>query len=368
MSGIPSNTLVRVPGNWVPLSEIEIGDTVISADGSLSKVLAVYDTGMQPVYRFTFTDGRQCDTSADYVWDLEEFVGTYRKKGKFRRKFKYSYDLVRDVNAHGRISYYTSFPSAEISSDANLPLDPYFLGVLLGSGFIKPQRIGFTGDNFMWNTLKSLIPEYCKLSLPRIDEHERLHVDVLHNKEYPENKLPKILTDLGLMDLDMRDKFIPRQYLNASHTQRISLLQGILDSYGKVGDYSRKVKTMTDNSMAEYKTFSMEFCDNLIYLVRSLGGLCTDTQRYSKYTKFGEEKGMNYTIQMSLEFSKMFFRTPDKRDLLPKYNPMLKHWALKMVCCTPLPIKYPCRNLLLENRDNRFVTDKFIVMTGHTCL
>ena len=71
MSGIPSNTLVRVPGNWVPLSEIEIGDTVISADGSLTKVLAVYDTGMQPVYRFTFTDGRQCDTSADYVWDLE---------------------------------------------------------------------------------------------------------------------------------------------------------------------------------------------------------------------------------------------------------------------------------------------------------
>lgn len=93
-----------------------------------------------------------------------------------------------------------------------------------------------------------------------------------------------------------------------------------------------------------------------------------DTQRYSKYTKFGDEKGMNYTIQMSLEFSKMFFRTPDKRDLLPKYNPMLKHWALKMVCCTPLPIKYPCKNLLLENRDNRFVTDKFIVMTGHTCL
>ena len=84
--------------------------------------------------------------------------------------------------------------------------------------------------------------------------------------------------------------------------------------------------------------------------------------------KFGDEKGMNYTIQMSLEFSKMFFRTPDKRDLLPKYNPMLKHWALKMVCCTPLPIKYPCKNLLLENRDNRFVTDKFIVMTGHTCL
>lgn len=42
MSGIPSNTLVRVPGNWVPLSEIEIGDTVISADGSLTKVLAVY--------------------------------------------------------------------------------------------------------------------------------------------------------------------------------------------------------------------------------------------------------------------------------------------------------------------------------------
>ena len=71
---------------------------------------------------------------------------------------------------------------------------------------------------------------------------------------------------------------------------------------------------------------------------------------------------------MSLEFSKMFFRTPDKRDLLPKYNPMLKHWALKMVCNTPLPIKYPCKNLLLENRDNRFVTDKFIVMTGHTCL
>ena len=365
MSGVPYNTIIRTPNGWKPICDIKIDDYVITRKGTYSKVLATYDTGMRNLCRFTFSDGRQVDTAYDHAWDLEEYTPVSRWKGKSHPKIIVADELRRILNRGCRSLYYIDFPQPEISSDKDLPLDPYFLGILLASGYYKGKNIGFIGDSYIFETIRDLLPEDCLLGKPYVDRNELLHVKIIHNPEVSEQwSLPGIIQSLGLDNNSNRDRFVPAKYFDGSHVQRLSLIQGILDGRGRVGNVVRGVKSMTDNSIAEITTYSMQFCDDLIYLVRSIGGLCTDTQRYFKYTQCGLEKGCIYKVQISVEFGKTIFRTPYKRDKVLRINPFMKKWKLRIAHADLLPFRSPCVDLLLEDTDNTFVTRSFVVLQG----
>ena len=50
----PLNALIKVPGGWKTMGEMQVGTEVMAADGSITKVTAVYPQGEKQIYKFTF--------------------------------------------------------------------------------------------------------------------------------------------------------------------------------------------------------------------------------------------------------------------------------------------------------------------------
>jgi LAGLIDADG-like domain len=86
------------------------------------------------------------------------------------------------------------------------------------------------------------------------------------------NPLIDHLRELELWGKDSSTKFIPTEYLEASRTTRLRLLQGLMDTDGTTG------KTRETS----YAKCSRQLGLDVQYLVRSLGGICSISERKTK--------------------------------------------------------------------------------------
>ena len=66
----PNSEPVLTPLGWKPIGELEVGDCVIGADGSPTKVLGVYPQGEHETLRLTFSDGAYCHAGWDHLWSV----------------------------------------------------------------------------------------------------------------------------------------------------------------------------------------------------------------------------------------------------------------------------------------------------------
>src|SRR5262249_4489363 len=105
------------------------------------------------------------------------------------------------------------------------------------------------------------------------------------------------LHELGLMGHLAHDKFVPHTYKFAPVAQRMSLLQGILDTDGCVGG----------RGDVEYTTVSPALADDVAFLVRSLGGLTRVRQKQTS----GRSA---YHLRISLPLGTPPFRLACKAD------------------------------------------------------
>jgi hypothetical protein len=90
--------------------------------------------------------------------------------------------------------------------------------------------------------------------------------------------LTQIIKDLGLFDVRGRDKSIPDIYMRASIVDRVSLLQGLIDSDGHVHNAKNA------STGASFTSTSYELSSQLRLLVRGLGGVagCKQEVRISE--------------------------------------------------------------------------------------
>ncbi len=87
------------------------------------------------------------------------------------------------------------------------------------------------------------------------------------------NPVTSALRELGLAGTDSHSKFIPDCYLRNGADVRLALLQGLLDSDG--GSVAQRGGTCR----VRYATCSERLRDDVVYLVRSLGGVASWRRR-----------------------------------------------------------------------------------------
>ncbi len=148
-------------------------------------------------------------------------------------------------------------------------LDPYVLGVLLGDSCMSENTITFTNfDKSITDYVSAHLPQgdvcYCQ------DEKKQRYMIRSENRKYDSRgyllkfSTVEILDKLGLMGKLSYDKFIPDCYLYNSADVRMAILSGLLDIDG-----------YCDKKGIEFSTTSKRLKDNVIFLVRSLGGKAT---------------------------------------------------------------------------------------------
>jgi phosphate starvation-inducible PhoH-like protein len=99
------------------------------------------------------------------------------------------------------------------------------------------------------------------------------------------NPVTSILRELGLAGMRSATKFIPESYLQNSPSVRLAILQGLLDTDGGPVTQSKR------SCRIHYTTTSQRLRDDVMFIVRSLGGIAYSRTRLSAGRSPGRARG-----------------------------------------------------------------------------
>lgn len=255
----PLDSRIKIPGGWSLMRDMKVGSIITAWDGTPTKVTGVYPQGSTPVYKLTFYDGRSTECSDEHLWEI---LNT--NNGNKTWEVVNTLQLIKFLK-NKRKNIYIKLIKSEQIDEINLPVDPYLLGCLIGDGQLKYGRIIFTNtNNEMINNIKKVLPEDCILS----DRTKHHYAIINKDKKSGLNTLTNKLREIDAYDKVAHEKIIPDIYLRSSHSQRLRLLQGLMDTDGTA-----------NNGSVQFFTTSYILAKQVQYLIRSIGGIATIYKR-----------------------------------------------------------------------------------------
>lgn len=357
-------------GTWRAMGELRLGDELASPDGEPSRVMGVYPQGEREIFTVTFSDGRHTRACAEHLWrvmyrdwDAPRIIDTSKLSamlGKARYKNRLSVEMVSGA-----------FGGSE------LPLDPYVLGVLLGDGGLKGltprltsadpeilaevqailggevelRKTGTYDYNLASRSLSGRrVEDGCRLPYPR--RYPDVYGDNEHRNFRPRTVYPvrDALNALGLLGKGSESKFIPEVYLCASRDDRLSLLQGLMDTDGWAEVHGS----------VRFSSCSRELSVGVETLVRSLGGTCSIVRKKVYCVSKGERRpGLDaWVCRIRHKNAETFFR-------LPRKSSRAVRGSNATVCLNVSSIEpsghEPAQCIAVTHPSRLYVTDDYIV-------
>ena len=311
----PVDTPVLTPDGFRAIGDLEIGDLVIGSGGEPVLVIGVYPQGEKDIYRVITQDGASTRCCGEHRWSVA--TRDDRRRGKPPRTL-----MTREMIGNLRANRYHRYELPMLSAPASfphrvVPMDPYALGLLLGDGCLTLSTTPSfaTGDPELADALSLL--------LPGTEVRHKGGPDyVLNRVSAPgdvitiENPVTGTLRRLGLAGVRSATKFVPEAYLQNSADVRLAVLQGLLDADG--GPVPQQGRTCR----VQYVTTSPRLRDDVLFLVRSLGGIAYVRTRAAAGRKPGYARGRAvynrydaYVLDIRLPAGIEPFRLERKRSL-----------------------------------------------------
>jgi phosphate starvation-inducible protein PhoH and related proteins len=259
---------VLTPDGFRPIGSLAVGDLVIGSNGEPTPVIGVYPQGEKEVYRVTTQDGGSVLCSGDHLWAVA--TRDDRRRGKPLRVLTTS-EMIGDLRADHDHRYELPLHSAPVCFPGRkVPVDPYALGLMLGDGCLT----GTSTPSFATADIE--LAWELQARLPGVDlwpgqgrySHElRQGTSPRMSGVLAENPVTSTARLLGWHGTRSVTTFVPESYLYNSAEIRLAVLQGLLDTDG--GPATRRGRT----GRVQYTTGSPRLRDDVIFLVRSLGGV-----------------------------------------------------------------------------------------------
>ena len=256
---------VLTPEGFRPIGELQVGDLVIGSNGEPTPVLGVFPQGRKPVFRVTSQDGASTIVCGEHLWAVRTRADVRRGKGW---RVLETQDMVGNLRAaHTRRYELPVVAPVQLRAKA-VPMDPYALGLLLGDGCmtLSTTPAFSTRDPELADALEAALPDIELVQKSAGDyvlRHEGYHRGGLLTA----NPATVVLRQLGLGGTRSSTKFVPETYKLNSVDVRLAVLQGLLDTDG--GPVVQRGRTCR----VQYCTTSPQLRDDVVWLVRSLGGV-----------------------------------------------------------------------------------------------
>lgn len=270
------DTELPTPYGWRLMRDIHVGDIVFGQDGKASKVLAESEIFHKPMYRVTFEDGAIVKASADHIWTVQTKDSRrlsrrpVKRPGAIKKWEMHNssgwFSVTTSEMVEDFVRYRSDGKGAEYKyrvpmtkpveyAEANLPIDPYTLGVWLGDGTSTCTNIT-CADSDKDEMIRLLEAEghSCKWK-KRKQRAGVICLDTVHRGQ--KNLLRDGLRSLGILG----HKRIPSIYLQGSIEQRLALLQGLMDTDG----------TCSKSGQCEFVQKKREIAEQVVELCASLG-------------------------------------------------------------------------------------------------
>src|SRR5215216_6631614 len=261
----PVDRHVLTPSGWQAIGSLRVGDLVIGSDGQPTPVLGVYPQGRRPVFRLSTQDRASTLCCAEHLWRVK--TPEDRRRGSYR--VLRTDEMAGRLRQHHQHRFELPVLSAPVEFEPrDVPLDPYALGLLLGDGCLttKTTPTFTTADAELADALESRLPGI-ELQRKADSDYVLRHVDGHRGGVIVSNPVTVALRRLGLAGTRSKTKFVPERYLRNSSGVRLGVLQGLLDSDG--GPVVQRGRTCR----LQYGTCSARLRDDVVFLVRSLGGV-----------------------------------------------------------------------------------------------
>lgn len=248
---IALDTDLPTPNGFIKLIDLKEGDELFDERGKVCKVTKLHPIDLKPKsYEVVFDDGTIIKACADHLWLTWD---RHARKCETSPKV-ITTQQIKDTLRVGGIQQIAnhSVPCAQPLDfkKKNLLIDPYVLGVWLGDGSSSDGAIECADVDILDEIkkagyevilTKSSVRENSKSCRYRIGG---LVKDNCSNR--PTGRLKVSLREMGLIG----NKHIPEIYLRSSIEQRLSLLQGLMDTDGCCLDSGRVEFCSTNKALA----------------------------------------------------------------------------------------------------------------------
>ena len=341
----PLDSTIHTPTGTITMGDAKVGTTICDPEGGTQTITEVHSIYDGDVYDVTLGYGKdktngsrtiRCD--AHHLFSVIDHHGNTRTLSVEELLPIYTTTRSKSHVGAAGVSYAFKIPNPEPLEymGKQLPLDPYALGLLLGDGAIGSYRLGMQ-DKVAVTYMRDINMKFGGRGM------------VLEDNGYYTTSfamLRPIIDDLGLTGTHSDTKFIPKEYLTSSIQQRLSLLQGLMDTDGTV---SNKGKSL------EYTTVSNDLHQGVKDIILSLGGSVKVTTRITKYTYNGIVKEGKLSYRLTFNLNLQPFRLIRKASL---YTP--RRMNNFIIDITPTS-KEPVRCITVSSEHKTYISDDLVV-------
>ena len=243
----PVTEPVLTPGGWRAIGAIQPGDYVIGSNGQPTRVLGVFPQLDTRVYKVTFNDGSSTRCGPDHLWTVTSPTQRRRDIWQTLTTEQLLDGGLRDGAGNRRWHIPVVEPVEHPTQE--LPIDPYLLGVIMGDGHVQPSGVTSLCTD---REILTAVGATCR---PHESSQYTGYGHVANVKD--------TLVQMGVAGCRSWEKWIPHQYLVGDISQRLDLLQGLLDTDG----------SPMGNGGVEFSSTSESLTDSVVSLVQSLGGI-----------------------------------------------------------------------------------------------
>jgi hypothetical protein len=297
------DTPIPTPEGWTTMGAIEVGDEVLNGEGLPTTVEAVTPVRLEQAYELTFSDGASIVASGDHEWEVEDARSRHRQVVRTTQELADS--LYMDYGRGRWARWRVRLVGRHASPSAELPIDPYVLGVWLGDGDTRTGRIT-NADPEVWTEVEARGYEVGSIA------------PSMHGRDV------RVQTLLGLRTLLrqerlLKNKHIPPAYLVAPEHDRWELLQGLVDSDGTVSEDGRVLFANANARLAA----------DVQRLAWSLGRPCIRRERRAVLD--GVDHGLCFVLEIPCDVRHPIVRLPRKAARLRLKGKTADHRRIKSI-------------------------------------
>lgn len=342
----PLDALVLTPIGFKKMEEITVGSKVISGTGNICSVVKVFPQGMKDVYKVRFSDGTSVECCKEHLWQVQtpDDRRTDRRNGIQAYRVIELQEMFGKLKcSDGRLRYSVDYVEPVRFEKKELLIPPYVLGVIIGDGALTRGNCNITNPEE--DIYKKVVNQTAGYADVRIYDGEDKCLRYSLTGKHIRNDLRKY----GLLEKRSDEKFIPWDYLHSSVDDRLALLQGLCDTDGSV----------SRGEFIDYSTSSKQLADDIIYLVRSLGGRATMKIGGSHYTNNGKKVECKERYRLTITLNGKYIPVSSKKHL-SKYVPN-KKVTKKFIEKIEYSRKAKCQCIMVDDPSHLYVTNDFIV-------
>lgn len=336
LKGLDVRTPLATPTGWTTMGEVEVGDQVFGANGSPVTVVAKSEVKQLPCFRVKFDDGTDIVCDEEHLWETTTGQG----KGKTT-----SVKGIKEIASRlqprpgAQRDQRIRMPDPVQLPEADLPIDPYLLGVWLGDGAAQSGKYTKPEEYKIQDVLRERGHDVYRATCPSLEDKCPL---------WMVRNLTRSLRLLGVQN----NKHIPQAYLRGSVQQRMDLVRGLMDSDGT---WNKK------RNQATFSSVDKEMAHAMRELVLTLG------ERASMFEVNGHGFGKQVTYYAVSWSPRVFvpFYSPVKADRVVFAKGQGKSTRRLITAVEEVP-STPTVCIAVDAEDHLFLAGEQMVPTHNT--